>query len=142
MAMPAAPNIQYIQALVTSITVTAAGQADSVKVGSTLQMNAEVHMDTAANKNVVWSVVNEDGSSTTLAAIGTDGLLHATAEGKVTVVATAADGSGVKGEKKLPCLQIQSFHLAQHRHQLQVQVQHRIHRLVVQRQLQRLLAIK
>ncbi|MGG1636890.1 S-layer homology domain-containing protein [Paenibacillus sp. NRS-1760] len=104
MAMPAAPNIQYIQALVTSITVTAAGQADSVKVGSTLQMNAEVHMDTAANKNVVWSVVNEDGSSTTLAAIGTDGLLHATAEGKVTVVATAADGSGVKGEKKITLL--------------------------------------
>ncbi|HTG69770.1 MAG TPA: SGNH/GDSL hydrolase family protein [Candidatus Udaeobacter sp.] len=99
MAQPPAPSIHYINALVTAITVTAAGEAESVKVGSTLQMNAEVLMDTAANKSVAWSVTNVDGSPTNLATIGPDGVLHAAEEGTVKVVATAADGSGVKGEK-------------------------------------------
>lgn len=101
MVQPKAPSIQYINALVTAITVTAAGQAESVSVGSTLQMNAEVHMDTAANKAYAWSVANTDGSITDLASIDSDGILYAAAAGVVKVVATAMDGSGVKGEKQI-----------------------------------------
>lgn len=99
MTLPAAPSIKYVQALVTSIAVKAAENADSVAVGSTLQMHAEVYGDATASKSVQWSVVNTDGSQTNLATIGLDGLLHAAAAGTVKVAASAVDGSGVKGEK-------------------------------------------
>lgn len=99
MAAPAAPSIHYVHAPAAVITVTAAGQAESVSAGSTLQMYAEVQMGSTGSQSVVWSVANEDGSVTNLAAIGADGLLHAAAEGIVKVIATAADGTGVKGEK-------------------------------------------
>ncbi len=57
----------------------------------TLQMSATVLPTTATNKLVTWSVVN---GTTGKATINSSGLLTASADGTVTVVATAKDGSG------------------------------------------------
>ncbi|NPV91416.1 MAG: hypothetical protein HPY50_11665 [Firmicutes bacterium] len=81
---------------VTGITVTGTGGAESVQVGSTLQMLAEVLPANATNQNVTWSI--EAGSGATISA---GGLLTATSAGSVTVRATAQDGSGVYGEKEI-----------------------------------------
>lgn len=77
-----------------SITVTS--PSDSVDIGKTLQMAAIVSPNDATNKSVAWSVNNS-----TIAAISTTGLLTAKAGGKVTVTATANDGSGVYGTKEI-----------------------------------------
>jgi hypothetical protein len=78
---------------VTSIVVTGAGNATTVANAATLQMSAAVLPANATNTAVVWSVVNGTGTAT----IAVGGLLTATGVGTVTVVATAADGSGVVG---------------------------------------------
>ncbi|WP_020618996.1 S-layer homology domain-containing protein [Paenibacillus daejeonensis] len=63
--------------------------------GGTLPLTAEVRPTDATNKSVIWSVENGTGSAT----IDESGLLTAVSNGNVTVVATAADGSGVVGTK-------------------------------------------
>lgn len=80
---------------VTDITVIGTGGAESIQVGGTLQMLAEIFPENAANKNVTWSL---SGSG---AEISADGLVTGTAAGSVTVRATAQDGSGVYGEKSI-----------------------------------------
>lgn len=82
---------------VTSITVTAAGNATSVKKGKTLQMSAAVTPANATDKTVTWSVEKGDGDAT----ISATGLLTATAVGTVTVKATANDGSSIVGQKEI-----------------------------------------
>ncbi|MCF2939255.1 Ig-like domain-containing protein [Paenibacillus alkaliterrae] len=67
-------------------------------------MAAAVIADTAASKSVTWSVTNEDGGTTTSASISMNGLLQGVSPGTVKVVATAADGSGVMGEKLITIL--------------------------------------
>lgn len=74
---------------VSSIAITS---PDTVQVENTLQLTANVQPDSAHNRGVTWSVQNGTGSATVDAATG---LLTATGVGKVTVIATAADGSGV-----------------------------------------------
>ncbi|WP_334074183.1 MULTISPECIES: Ig-like domain-containing protein [Paenibacillus] len=74
---------------VSSIAITS---PDTVQVENTLQLNASVQPDSAHNRGVTWNVQNGTGSATVDAATG---LLTATGVGKVTVTATAADGSGV-----------------------------------------------
>lgn len=74
---------------VSSIAITS---PDTVQVENTLQLTANVQPDSAHNRGVTWSVQNGTGSATVDAATG---LLTATGVGKVTVTATAADGSGV-----------------------------------------------
>jgi hypothetical protein len=86
--LAAAPNVP-----VESITVTGTGGAESVQVGGTLQMLANVLPANATNDSVTWSI---SGSG---ADISASGLLTATAEGSVTVRAAANDSSGVYGEK-------------------------------------------
>lgn len=77
---------------VTGITVTGAGAATTIAVdGGTLQMSAAILPADATNKNVVWGVTNGTGQAT----ISAGGLLTAVADGTVTVIATAIDGSGV-----------------------------------------------
>ena len=80
----------------TSITVTGAGNASAITTsGGSLQMSAAVLPANATNKAVIWTV-----SPTGIATINSStGLLTAVSNGQVTVTATAADGSGVKGEK-------------------------------------------
>lgn len=82
---------------VTSIAVTGTGEADSVKVGSTLQMLASVSPANTIYKSVTWSIENGEN----YASIDETGLLTATGAGSVTVRATAKDGSGVYGEEEI-----------------------------------------
>ena len=78
---------------VSKITVTAAGGATEVKEGQTLRMSATVEPATAKDTTYTWSV--EPGTGT--ATISDSGILKGETAGTVTVVATANDGSGVKG---------------------------------------------
>lgn len=78
---------------VTSIVVTGAGGAITVADGLNLQMSAAILPANATNPAVVWSVINGSGTAT----ISVGGLLTATSVGTVSVVATAADGSGITG---------------------------------------------
>ena len=81
---------------VTSITVTGASNATTISSDNgTLQMGADVQPTTATNRNVTWSVIPGTGN----AYISATGLLSAVSNGTVTVVATAADGSGVTGTR-------------------------------------------
>ncbi|MCK5465262.1 MAG: T9SS type A sorting domain-containing protein [Bacteroidales bacterium] len=79
--------------LVTSIDVQ--GEEGSTKITTnqgTLQMTANVSPDDASDTTIIWSVTNGSGQAT----ITPGGLLQAVADGTVTVVATAKDGSGIK----------------------------------------------
>ncbi|MFD2114298.1 Ig-like domain-containing protein [Paenibacillus yanchengensis] len=79
---------------VTEVVISSENDVKEITTkGGTLQLEAAVTPENATDKAVVWSV-----SNTSLAAISTDGLLTAKANGTVTVTATAADGSEVFGE--------------------------------------------
>ena len=74
--------------LVTSITISG---NTTVEEGKTVTLSAAVKPSNASNKEVTWSI--ESGSQ--YASISASGVLTAKAAGKVTVKATAKDGSGV-----------------------------------------------
>ncbi len=74
--------------LVTSITISG---NTTVEEGKTVTLSAAVKPSNASNKEVTWSI--DSGSK--YASISADGVLTAKAAGKVTVKATAKDGSGV-----------------------------------------------
>ena len=80
--------------LVTSITVSGIGGATTITTpGGTLQMIAAVEPENALNKTVTWSVSPSPG----IAEIDSNGLLTATGNGRVTVIATANDATGRRG---------------------------------------------
>ena len=80
--------------LVNSITVQGQGGATTIATNAgTLQMEATVLPVNASNGTYTWSVANGTGAATIDAA----GLLTASANGDVTVTATANDASGVTG---------------------------------------------
>lgn len=85
---------------VTDITLTNTSDIIDSKGGS-LQFSVAVLPEDATNKNVTWSLEN----NTAYATINQNGLLKAAGlsfgNGTVTVVATAADGSGVKASKDI-----------------------------------------
>lgn len=58
-----------------------------------LQLTTQISPEIATNKSVSWSVVNITGQ----AVISNSGLVTAIEDGLVTVLASAADGSGVNG---------------------------------------------
>jgi uncharacterized protein YjdB len=76
--------------LVSSIGLSA--DTDSVAVGGTIQIGAEITPTDADNKSVTWSV--DDAS---IATVDSNGLLTGVAPGTVTVSATSVDGSDVTG---------------------------------------------
>ncbi|HIW31157.1 MAG TPA: InlB B-repeat-containing protein [Candidatus Paenibacillus intestinavium] len=78
-------------------TLNISGHDAITAKGGTLQLTADVLPADATNKTVVWSVENGTGSAT----INESGLLTAVSNGTVTVVATAADGSGIVGTKSI-----------------------------------------
>ena len=98
---------------VSSITVNSSGNALTMKShreGGSLQMSAEVLPVEAVNEEVAWSVTGkgnswfeaEDGEiGAGFANIDNTGLMNQGAVGRVTVRATATDGSGVCGEKDI-----------------------------------------
>jgi endo-1,4-beta-xylanase len=85
-------DITILNRLIQSITVSAADNKDTISIGDSLRMNAVVLPENATHPYYTWSLT-PDG----LAEIDTSGLLIAIAKGKVTVIATAKDESGVTG---------------------------------------------
>lgn len=82
--------------LVASITVQGENGVSTISTsGGTLQMEAEVLPANADDATYTWSVNNLTGAAT----IDANGLLTASADGTVEVVATANDTSGVTGTK-------------------------------------------
>jgi len=86
---------------VESINLISTNGSAAIDVkGGSLQLTAELLPTIAANKTVTWSVYEADGVRVTdKAIIGQNGLLTAVKDGTVKVVATATDGSNVRGEK-------------------------------------------
>ncbi len=79
---------------VSSISVQGEAGASSITtLGGTLQMEATVLPLDATDNTYTWSLTNGTGS----ASIDANGLVTAIADGIVTVIATANDGSGVTG---------------------------------------------
>ena len=99
---------QEVVSPVTGITITATGNATAISTKTgTLQLTAAIQPTDADINDVVWSIVNKDGSLPVCATIGAigptgintgKGMLRADYDGIVTVRATALDGSGVYGE--------------------------------------------
>ena len=85
---------QYVK--VSSIVVSGLDGLKSVSVGDTLRMSVKINPSDAAINSVTWSV-----SDTILASINTDGLVTGKLTGKVDVIATADDGTGIQGKLKV-----------------------------------------
>ncbi|MDP2426097.1 MAG: Ig-like domain-containing protein [bacterium] len=80
--------------LVESIVVSGAGSAVAISTfHGTLQMSAAILPANAANKSVVWSVINGTGT----ASISSAGLLTAITNGTVTVKATSVSTPSING---------------------------------------------
>jgi hypothetical protein len=78
---------------ITSIEIQGEGGSTEIStLQGTLQMTARVTPEDASDTTVLWSVINGTGQAT----ITQDGLLQAVADGTVTVVAAANDGSGIE----------------------------------------------
>ena len=88
-------EIVVINRLVQSIEVFSTTK-DTMPVNATLQMNATVLPVNATNLAINWSI-----SPSNLASISSTGLLTATAKGKLTIIASAKDASGVSGTKDI-----------------------------------------
>ena len=82
-----------VTVLVEEIEVTSDTSSITTKAG-TLQMSAKVLPIDASNKSVTWSVKEGTGKAT----ISESGLLTASANGTVIVVATAKDSSSIVGK--------------------------------------------
>ena len=84
--------------LVTTIAVIGEDEKETVTVGDTLQMIAQIQPDNASNKEVIWSVENDDESSfrNSRAEITKEGVLTGLTVGTVVVKATAEDRSDVE----------------------------------------------
>ena len=94
----ASVNVDVVIIPATSIVVES--DHDTVYVSLTIQMNAIVLPAEATDKSVVWTV-----SNTAVAQIDPyTGLLTGVAPGDVDVIATAKDGSGITGMKKIKVL--------------------------------------
>ncbi len=82
---------------ISSIIVEGEGNVSTITQNAgTLKMIETVLPANAGNKSISWSVDN-----TSLATINTFGILTAKANGEVNVKATALDGSGIFGTKKI-----------------------------------------
>ena len=93
----AIPSSVKVTNIVVSSSGVAVGLNIPVPVNTSLQMNAYVLPDTAANKALMWSVDRTD-----LATINpSTGLLTTVAPGTVNIKATAQDGSGVFGTDQI-----------------------------------------
>ena len=87
---------------VTKIDVIPKNNQSVLATGKSLQMNAAVNSD-AGNKKVTWSLEGE--SAADYATINSKGVLKANQgiqmQQKITVVATALDGSGITGKAEI-----------------------------------------
>jgi len=91
---------------------------DVVTVKGSIQLTAEIEPADATDQTVTWSVINSTGK----AKINEKGLLVGEAPGDVTVVATAADGSGVEGEITVMIDLVESIHIRYTRNEIIIEV--------------------
>ena len=83
---------------VTGITVMGQGGATTIDTnGGTLQLIATIIPANATEQTISWSIISGNGH----AEISPIGLITAKSNGKVTVRATANDGSGIYGELEI-----------------------------------------
>ncbi len=83
---------------VTGIIVTGLGGATTIETDDgTLQMIASITPSNATEKGVIWSLSSGSGH----ASISETGLITARSNGKVTIRATAIDGSNIYGELEI-----------------------------------------
>ncbi len=89
---------------VSNITVGGILTTQSVAIGVGVQMTATVQPSNATSPAVAWSVINGTGAAT----INSQGLLNPTSAGTVTVIATAQDGSGIRGSEIVTIVNLNS----------------------------------
>ncbi len=82
--------------LAQSINIVSQPDADTIYLNETLQLDAVVLPANTTIPNVVWS-----HSPANIATLDQNGLMAPVSAGKVTVTATAADGSGTVGSKDI-----------------------------------------
>lgn len=68
------------------------GEKTTMTVGETQNLSVTVLPENATNKSVTWSSSNQS-----VVTVSSTGKVSAVGEGTATIIATAADGSGVKG---------------------------------------------
>ncbi len=91
-------NVLNTNYYITNILVNSLNGDKEITIDQgSLQMQTSILPIDALSKSVTWSVVNLTGEAT----INSSGLLKATKNGTIKVVATATDGSGVKGELQI-----------------------------------------
>lgn len=84
-------KINVIPTPVESITVSA-NSTTKIRIGETLQLNANVLPQSATVKSVVWSSTNAD-----IASVNSNGEVTAINIGECNILATAEDGTGIFG---------------------------------------------
>lgn len=70
--------------------------SDTVALGKTLQLNAVITPENAANKTLTWT-----SSDSSIASVSSAGKVTGIKDGKVTITAAATDGSGISATIKL-----------------------------------------
>lgn len=85
------------QPLATAVTVSAVGGSSFIELNGSLQMEARIDPGDAVQE-ATWTVQNGSGQASIDISTG---VLTGVSLGTVTVVATAADGSNVTGEKEI-----------------------------------------
>jgi len=86
---------------VDSIEVTSANNIVQIETDGTIQMSAYVLPANATKKSVTWSAESVTGSTGGTAIISANGVLTGKSAGDVNVIATATDGTGITGSKKI-----------------------------------------
>lgn len=86
-------TVTVIPVAVTGITLSPA--ESTLKVGETVSLTATLAPENASNKNVIWSSSNESIATVE------NGTVTAVGVGEAEIIATAADGSEVKGSTKI-----------------------------------------
>ncbi|HOP00198.1 MAG TPA: Ig-like domain-containing protein, partial [Bacteroidales bacterium] len=108
---------------VTGIKVKPKSQStDNVTFKGSLQLTTEIEPVDATDQTVTWSVINGTGVAT----INEQGLLVCETPGEVTVVASAADGSGVIGELTVMIDLVESIKIRYDRNQIVIEVPDRL----------------
>ena len=80
---------------VDSILISGQGGSNAISSpGGSLQLVAHVFPSNATNDSIDWNIQNQIGQ----AVINSTGLVTALANGHVTIIATARDGSGISGK--------------------------------------------
>jgi len=108
---------------VTGIKVKPTSQStDNVTFKGSLQLTTEIEPVDATDQTVIWSVINGTGVAT----INEQGLLVCETPGEVTIVASAADGSGVIGELTVMIDLVESIKIRYDRNQIVIEVPDRL----------------